>query len=109
MVAQTSQPTPRVNSSGPLCLHVFPSFGIGGVPLRMARILTDLGSEFRHQVIALDGNADAQSTLGARLCCSVTALPPQRQNIFSRMLVIRATLRRLRANLLVTYNWGAIE
>ena len=43
----------------PLCLHVFPSFGIGGVPLRMARIFNDLGTTFRHNVIALDGRTEA--------------------------------------------------
>jgi L-malate glycosyltransferase len=107
--AQSLKPMPRVNSSAPLCLHIFPSFGIGGVPLRMARIITDLGAEFRHHVIALDGIADAQSTIGQGISCSVTALPAQNRNVLSRLLAIRRLLRKLRANLLVTYNWGAIE
>ena len=109
MVAQMLEPAARVNRSSPLCLHVFPSFGIGGVPLRMARIITDLGSEFRHHVIALDGVADAQATIGPGVCCSVTALSPLKGNLFLRLLSIRNTLRQLRPSLLVTYNWGAIE
>jgi len=36
-------------------LHVFPSFGIGGVPLRMCRVINYLGRRFRHTIIALDG------------------------------------------------------
>src|SRR3954454_11460177 len=40
-------------------LHVFPSFGIGGVPLRMVRIINHFGKRFRHTLIALDGNYEA--------------------------------------------------
>ncbi len=109
MVGPFLESTARVNSSAPICLHVFPSFGIGGVPLRMARIFTDLGSDFRHQVIALDGVADAQANIGQGIFCSVAALPPQNRNLLWRMLVIRRTLQHLRVELLVTYNWGAIE
>jgi len=109
MVAPILQSTARANWSAPLCVHVFPSFGIGGVPLRMARIITDLGTEFRHHVIALDGVADAQTSIGQGICCSVDAHPLQNRNLLSRLLAIRSTLRHLRANLLVTYNWGAIE
>src|SRR4051812_22499464 len=107
--AKILNPMSHGDSSAPLCLHVIPSFGIGGVPLRMARIITDLGAEFRHHVIALDGVADAQTALGRGICCSVATPPPQNRNILSRLLVMRATLRQLRADLLVTYNWGAIE
>lgn len=79
------------------------------MPLRMARIITDLGSEFRHHVIALDGVADARTSIGQGICCSIAAHPPQNRNLLSRLLAIRSTLRHLQANLLVTYNWGAIE
>src|SRR5579863_10047 len=109
MISQISHSTAHVNESAPLCLHVFPSFGIGGVPLRMARIITDLGSEFRHHVIALDGVADARTSIGQGICCAVAEIPPTHQNLLSRMLAIRSTLRKVGANLLVTYNWGAIE
>jgi L-malate glycosyltransferase len=108
MVNQIPQPAPYVAGS-PLCLHIFPSFGIGGMPLRMARIITDLGPEFRHHVIALDGITDARTSIGGGICCAVTALPRQNRNLLSRLLAIRGALGQLRANLLVTYNWGAIE
>lgn len=79
------------------------------MPLRMARIITDLGPEFCHHVVALDGVADAKTAIGQGVSCSVSALPTQNRNLFSRLLAIRGTLRQMRANLLVTYNWGAIE
>ena len=40
-------------------LHVFPSFGVGGVPLRMVRVINHFGKRFRHTVIALDNNFEA--------------------------------------------------
>src|ERR1700738_5315585 len=39
--------------------HIFPSVGIGGVPLRMVRIINHLGKRFRHSIIALDNNFEA--------------------------------------------------
>jgi glycosyltransferase involved in cell wall biosynthesis len=75
----------------------------------MARIITDLGPEFRHHVIALDGVADAQTSIGQGICCSVAAPTPQNRNLLSRLFTVRSTLRQVQANLLVTYNWGAIE
>ena len=44
-------------------LHVFPSFGVGGVPLRMVRIINHFGKRFRHTVIALDNNFAAAAGL----------------------------------------------
>ena len=40
-------------------MHVFPSFGAGGVPIRITAVMNHFGNRCRHTVIALDGNADA--------------------------------------------------
>src|SRR6202007_1986641 len=48
-------------------LHVFPSFGVGGVPLRMVRIINHFGKRFRHTVIALDNNFEAAGGLAGDL------------------------------------------
>ena len=58
-VAALSSPLPR------RVLHVFPSFGIGGVPLRMVRVINHVGNCFRHTVIALDNNFEAAEGLSA--------------------------------------------
>src|SRR3954453_3869124 len=44
-------------------LHVFPSFGIGGVPLRVCRVINYFGKRFRHTIVALDGNFAAAEQL----------------------------------------------
>jgi glycosyltransferase involved in cell wall biosynthesis len=90
-------------------LHVFPSFGIGGVPLRMARIINHFGPRLRHSVVALDGDFGAAETLAANLDLSLLAVGEKRHGLARTLIDSIAVLRRLRPDLLVTYNWGAIE
>lgn len=90
-------------------LHVFPSFGIGGVPLRMVRILNHFAARFSHVIIALDDNFDAAAQFEAGV--DVTLLPPPHHGggIIGAALADARMLRRLRPELLLTYNWGTIE
>jgi glycosyltransferase involved in cell wall biosynthesis len=87
-------------------LHVFSSFGIGGIPLRMVRIMNHFGKLYRHKIIALDGNFDAATELldevDADLLQPAGGMAPA---VLSNAL----WLRRLKPDLLMTYNWGAIE
>jgi glycosyltransferase involved in cell wall biosynthesis len=91
------------------CLHVFPSFEIGGVPLRTVRIINHLGSGFRHTVIALDNNYSAAERLAPAV--TVSLFPPRRRIRGSLRAAFAAArvLRRLRPDLLLTYNWGAMD
>jgi len=88
-------------------LHVFPSFGIGGVPLRMVRVINHVGNRLRHTVIALDNNFEAAEALAAD--CEL--MPPRNRNRGSLRAIARGsmTLHRVRPDLLMTYNWGSIE
>ena len=90
-------------------LHVFPSFGIGGVPLRIGRIITHFGRRFRHTVIALDNDFEAAAAIGGDV--DVMLLPMRHPKGNTLYMVARSavSLRRLRPDLLLTYNWGAIE
>jgi L-malate glycosyltransferase len=100
-------------SAGPAvptaCLHVFPSFEAGGVPLRMVRIINHLGRGFRHTIIALDNGYGAAAQLASD--AEVSFLPPRRQRrgAWRALLMAARILRRLRPDLLITYNWGSIE
>ena len=88
-------------------LHVFPSFGIGGVPLRMVRVINHVGNRLRHTVIALDNNFEAAEALAAD--CEL--MPPRNRNRGSLRAIARGsiTLHRVRPDLLMTYNWGSIR
>ena len=90
-------------------LHVFPSFGIGGVPLRIVRIINHFARRFRHTVIALDNDFEAAEGFGCDL--DVKLLPMRHPKGRTLHTVARSavSLRRLRPDLLLTYNWGAIE
>jgi glycosyltransferase involved in cell wall biosynthesis len=89
-------------------LHVFPSFAVGGVPLRMVRVINHFGGRLRHTVMALDGNLAAARGLAGDL--DVTLLPGGTKRGPARTLFRSAVaLRRLRPDLLITYNWGAVE
>jgi L-malate glycosyltransferase len=90
-------------------LHVFPSFGIGGVPLRMARVINHFGTRLRHTIIALDRNFAAAGSLADNLDLRLVDLDRVRRGIVRSVLNSAMALHRLRPGLLATYNWGAIE
>jgi L-malate glycosyltransferase len=90
-------------------IHVFPSFGVGGVPLRMVRIINHLGKRFRHTVIALDNNFDASCGFAGDLDLAMLPVRAPKRGTLRTVLDSALVLRRLQADLLITYNWGAIE
>jgi glycosyltransferase involved in cell wall biosynthesis len=90
-------------------LHVFPSFGIGGVPLRMTRVMNHLGKLYHHTIIALDNNFKSADHLAVEVEASLIPIRSGRQGAVRAALAAAFLLRRLRPDLLLTYNWGAIE
>ena len=99
----------RSARSRPHFLHVFPSFGVGGIPLRMVRVINHFGAELRHTVVALDDNFEAAQHFAADLEVRLLAPRRARRGLVGAVLDGGAVLRRLRPDLLITYNWGAIE
>jgi glycosyltransferase involved in cell wall biosynthesis len=90
-------------------LHVFPSFGIGGVPLRMCRIINHFGKQFRHTIVALDGNLDAAGQLSSGAEISLITPTARKSGTVYGTVSAGLTLRRVGPDLLITYNWGSIE
>src|ERR1700704_1325162 len=82
-------------------LHIFPSFGIGGVPLRMVRIINHLGKRFRHTVIALDNNFDAADGVAGDLDFAVLPVPGVKRGILHNLAGGALALRRLRPDFLL--------
>ena len=101
--AAPGQP-PRVS-----LLHVFPSFAIGGVPLRMVGVINHFGKRFRHSIIALDNNFEAGSRFEGDVDPRQLPMRHDKGNVLRGVFNSAQMLRRLRPDLLVTYNWGAIE
>ena len=90
-------------------LHVFPSFGVGGVPLRMVRIINHLDQHFRHTVIALDNNFKAAGGLARDIDVALSQVQRVQRGPLHAVVASARVLRQLRPDLLITYNWGAIE
>src|SRR5271156_5258828 len=93
----------------PHFVHVFPSFGVGGVPLRMARVINHFGARLRHTVISLDDDLEAAQSFAGDLDVRLMAAGRVRRGLVRTLVESASALRRLRPDLLITYNWGAIE
>jgi glycosyltransferase involved in cell wall biosynthesis len=96
-------------SATPHFLHVFPTFGVGGVPIRIANVVNHFGRRYRHTIVALDGVHDARSRLRPELDVDLVDLRVRKENRLQTLLTFARTLRAARPDLLLTYNWGSTE
>jgi glycosyltransferase involved in cell wall biosynthesis len=99
----------RDSAPAPLLLHVLPSFAVGGVQVRLARIITALGDRYRHRIIALDGNGGAAQLIDPALGVVIDTAPREKRALPGALFAIRRELAATSPDLLLTYNWGAIE
>ena len=90
-------------------LHVFPSFAIGGSQMRFATLVPALGVHYQHEVISLSGNYEASSLLSEESWVSYPPAPAPGPSVVKRLGAYRRLLVERSPDLLVTYNWGAIE
>ena len=92
-------------------VHVFPSFEIGGAQRRTVSLLNAGLRDFKHSIIALDGNYNAQSLLipDPKHIKFIKDIKSPKGQTLKASLSARKHLRALKPDLLVTYNWGSIE
>jgi glycosyltransferase involved in cell wall biosynthesis len=92
-------------------LHVFPTFAVGGAQRRFAMLANAMGAELEHVVISLDGGGGAESLVrpGIRLQRRPVTARKARGLSLRNLRAFRRALREERPDLLLTYNWGAIE
>ncbi len=90
-------------------MHVFPTFAVGGAQVRFAALANHFGREFRHIVVALDGNTGCRERLDPGLDVSFPPVEAPKNAMLANTWRFRALLRRWRPDVLVTGNWGAIE
>lgn len=88
--------------------HAFSTFAPGGPQLRIIQIIRALGPAWQHTIMAMDGNFEASNYI--RDLTNVQLCEPPKKG-FSALypLAIHNTLKRAHPDVLITYNWGAIE
>lgn len=106
------EPTPWCDGHDdrPHLVHVFPSFNIGGTQVRFAALAAALHARFRHTVVSLNGDYGAAALVSP--CAPVRyadPAPPASASLSGRLSLYRAKLAALKPDVLVTYNWGAME
>src|SRR5262245_43952499 len=99
----------QAGSSPRHLLPVFPSFGVGGCELRMATMANAFGPKYRHTIIALDGNFACESRLTPDAPYVLLRMEINKRNTFANLLRFRSKIAALQPDLLLTYNFGAIE
>lgn len=99
----------RTDPGRPLHLcHVFPTFGTGGSQVRTATLINRNGDRYRHTIVSVHGDLATGQLLDAdadvRLVSGASCSPPA-----SGVLALAKLLRQYGPDLLLTYNWGAME
>jgi glycosyltransferase involved in cell wall biosynthesis len=94
--------------SKPLFCHVFATFAMAGPQVRTAKLINALAGQYRHVVIAMDGNTGCASRLDPNADARFEPAPSARAPVVAPIALARQ-LRAIRPDLVLTYNWGAIE
>lgn len=90
-------------------LHVFSTFAVGGPQMRFCQIAEAHGDRYRHTVLAMDDNHDCRRHLAPTVDASFRKLAVDKRKVVGNLFRFHALLREIRPDLLVTYNWGAVE
>ena len=89
-------------------MHVLPGFGVGGIQVRLARIINALGPRFRHTILSLNGDISCGERIDPAATVTVEPAVPHR-NLLARLKADAGRIHVAAPDLLATYNWGAIE
>jgi glycosyltransferase involved in cell wall biosynthesis len=90
-------------------LHVFASFGLGGVPIRICDVINALEGDFRHTIVSLDRCFDARTRLSPHVAVEFREFVLSRYFLPSNLYRFGRLLRAASPDMLLTYNWGAVE
>lgn len=95
----------------PHLLHAFSTFEVGGQQTRFLTLANGFRGKFRHTVVAMDNRFASAERLDKGLDCTVRDIKVTKTASISlgNLARFRGLLRSLRPDLLLTYNWGAVE
>lgn len=90
-------------------LHVFSTFGVGGPEVRSCDLINYFGNRYRHTIIAMDDNYDCQSKLDPGSDVEFHRVKNDKSSLKNNLKNFSQLLKRLNPDILLTYNFGAIE
>lgn len=92
-------------------LHIFPSFGIGGAQRRTVDLANTILADKRHIIVALDRDFTAAEGLEHKVRHRLVSLGCRRSSRpdLDNLRLFRSLVANHRPEILITYNWGAIE
>jgi glycosyltransferase involved in cell wall biosynthesis len=90
-----------------LC-HILASFDPGGFELRTVGLMNALGGRVRHTIVATNGAYGAAERIRPDVSIEILPPPPGKGRL-SYALPLARLLRRVQPDLVLTYNWGAID
>ena len=89
-------------------LHVFPTFAVGGSQSRFLRLVGLHGRRYRHTVMSIDGDLAMATRLPPGTDVQTLRAPHCRSSTEGIIGAWR-TLKEIKPDVLVTYNWGAMD
>lgn len=92
-----------------ILLHAFSTFQLGGPQARFVQLANALGPDYEHHIVAMDSRFDAGDRLAAHVRWHPVEMAVKKGGLLANRSGCQQQLRRLRPDLLLTYNWGAIE
>lgn len=90
-------------------LHAFSTFALGGPQARFVQLANALGPDYEHIVVAMDNRFEAGERLQPQVRWRPLRLPVRKGGLLANRAEFRRQLQQLRPDLLLSYNWGAIE
>jgi glycosyltransferase involved in cell wall biosynthesis len=90
-------------------LHVFSTFAVGGPQVRFCTLTDRLGPAWHHDVVAMDGNTACRERVAPGVSIDFPGMDIKKGDTLGNVRRFAKTLRARRPDLLVTYNFGAIE
>jgi sugar transferase (PEP-CTERM/EpsH1 system associated) len=88
-------------------LHVVPSFGLGGMEKVICVVIEKTSDCYEHEILALDANVQASGWIKDSNVQFVNFEKPHQRRTYFQALY--RCLRKIRPEVLMTYNWGATD
>src|SRR5689334_20594015 len=89
--------------------HVFPTFDAGGLELRSIEVMRLLGPNVRHTVLAMDDRTGCAARVSKDVRLQIVHAPSPSTSMITMPRRMAERFRTDKPDLVLTYNWGAIE